>query len=199
MTKRSDTGNLQVLDPTGAVIRTDTFSTDGPHEFSCTLRGGPGREFRVLVNDDQRGVWTLRGEDLDIVMQAVPNFRIGGVGRSRLYFTVPAGTTEFTLRLVGVHTGPYGATVFTPDAEIAGSFHGSNPGAALIRGAPGANKPRPTGTPERGELVIRPSAADTGKVWSVVLHAAIDIGVALEGVPPYLALSARDSFVPAQE
>ena len=44
---------------------------------------------------------------------------------------------------------------------------------------------------------MTPQAEDTGKVWSVVLSAAMDIGVDLVGVPPYLALAPADCFAPA--
>jgi hypothetical protein len=188
MTRRSPTGSLRVLDAGGTAIGQDTFSTDDPHQFRCELQGRPGERFTVVVNDDQRGVWTLRGEGLRIVMQTAPGFSIGGVGKGKYHFLVPEGTTEFRLKLVGVHTGGYGAVVLTPGGRIAGQHQDANPGAALIAGAP-PGPPVPPTHPELGEIVILPSAADTGKVWSVVLWAAGDIGVELVGVPPYLSLT----------
>lgn len=195
MTKRSPTGTLRVLDAQGATVGEDTYSTDSAREYERALQGRPGDRLKVLINDDQRGVWSLSGEGLAFVMQTVPGFRIGGVGKGRYHFMVPAGTREFRLKLVGVHTGPYGAVVLTPAGQIAGQHQDTNPGSALIQGAP-AGPAVPPNHPERGALTIRPAATDTDRMWSVVLWAQGDIGVELAGVPPYLALSEGDWFEP---
>ena len=195
MTKRSPTGTLQVTDTSGQVIGEDTFSTDGPHEYRVKLAGQPGNQFRVLVNDDQRGVWTLTGAGLRIVMQTSPGFRIGGVGSSRYWFFVPEATAEFRLKLLGVHTGGYGAVVLTPGGQVAGQHQDINPGPALIQGAaPGSSVPATH--PERGEIIVQPEPAETGKLWSVVLRAAGDIGVELVGIPPFLSLGEEAWFQP---
>jgi len=184
----SPTGTVTVLNGAGARVAEDTFSTDEAHETRCGLQGQPGEQFKVIVNDDQRGVFTLQGGDLKIVMQTGPEFHIGGVGKGRYWFFVPEGTTEFRIRLLGVHTGGYGAVVLTPSRQIAGQHQDANPGSALIPGAP-QTTPQPPTHPERGEIVIKPAAGDTGKLWSVVLWAAGDLGVELVGVPPYLSLT----------
>ena len=152
---------------------------------------------RVVINDDQRGVWTLKGDDVKVVMQTVPGFRIGGVGKGKYHFLVPAGTTEFRVKLLGVHTGAYGAVVLTPGGQVAGQHQDVNPGAALILGAPQGD-PLPPSHPERGEMVIKPAAGDTGRLWSVVLWAVGDIGVELVGIPPHLSLVQEDWFEPKQ-
>jgi len=185
MAKRSPTGTLRITDAAGQEVARDTFSTDDPHESRCLLTGQAGDPFKVVIADDQRGVWTLQGDGLKIVMQTVPGFHIGGVGRGRYHFLVPAGTPEFRIKLLGVHPGAYGAVVLTPDGQVAGQHQDINPGAAL-----------PPTHPERGEVVVEPAAEDTGKLWSVVLWAAGDIGVELVGVPPYLSLSAEAWFEP---
>jgi len=197
MRKAAETASLTVTAAAGNVVFTDSCSTDDSHEARCGLPGAAGSTYTVVIDDDQRGVWTLRGEHLAVVARTGPGFRLGGVGRTRFYFGVPQGTPEFRLKLLGVHTGPYSAIVLTPAGQIAGQFQGSNPGPAIIPGAPGSATPLPEGHPEEGVLTITPAAADTGAVWSVVLAAAIDIGVELDGVPPYLGLSAQDWFEPA--
>jgi hypothetical protein len=194
MNKRAEFATWQVLDTEGRVVAGDKCSTDVGQEFKSTLVGKGPVVFKVVVDDDQRGVWTLSGEDLQIVMQTSGDFRIGGVGRSRFYFMVPAGTREFALKLVGVHTGPYGAVVLDPAAQVAGTFQGNNPGAALIVGAAPAAGAPPPGHPELGTLTVKPPADQTGKIWSVILTAAGDIGIELVGLPPYLALSPEDWF-----
>lgn len=194
MTKRAEFGTLRVYDAEGDVVARDEFSTDDPHEFTTALPGDAGAQYRVVIDDDQRGVWTLDGDAVDVVMHIVPNFRIGGVGRSLFSFHVPAGTTQFTIRLLGVHTGPYEAVVLGPDDEPVEHFRNHNPGGALIAGAPPG--PQVRGHPERGEVTVQVAPEQAGRMWSVILAAAIDIGVQLEGVPPFMSRTPDEWFHP---
>lgn len=196
MNKRAESGTLRVYDAGGEVVVEDEFSTDGPHEFTASLPGAAGAQYRVVIDDDQRGVWTLEGEQVDVVMHLVPNFRIGGVGRSLFSFHVPEGTTQLTLRLLGVHTGPYEAVLIAPDGKPAGHCRGHNPGGALIAGA--APGPVVQGNPERGEVTIPVAPEQAGKMWGVILAAAMDIGVQLEGVPPFMSRTPEEWFLPEQ-
>ena len=194
MNKRAEFATFQVLSPGGQVVAQDKCSTDVAREFTVPITGKGAVQYKVVIDDDQRGVWSLSGDHVQIVVQTSADLRIGGVGRSRFYFMVPAGTKEFALKLVGVHTGPYGAVVLDPAEQVAGTFQGNNPGAALIVGAPPAAGAPPPGHPELGTLTIKPGGNQTGKIWSVILSAAGDIGISLEGVPPFLALSPEDWF-----
>jgi hypothetical protein len=196
MNKRAEFASFQVLSTGGQVVAADKCSTDDKKDFTVPLVGKGPEQFKVVIDDDQRGVWSLYSDDAQIVTQTSSGFRIGGVGRTRLYFMVPAGTAEFSLNLVGVHTGAYGAVVLDPVGKISGVFQGSNPGAALIAGAAPLPGAAPIGHPELGTLTVKPTAAQTGKIWSVILSAAGDIGVDLVGVPPYLALSEGAWFAP---
>ncbi|MCE5239472.1 hypothetical protein LLH23_13430 [bacterium] len=194
MNKRAEFATVQVLGLGRQVVWQNKCSTDEAHEFTVPVTGKGAVQYKVIIDDDQRGVWSLSGDHVQIVAQTSADFRIGGVGRSRFYFMVPQGTKEFSLRLVGVHTGPYGAVVLDPAEQVAGTFQGNNPGAALIVGAAPAAGGPPPGHPELGTLTIKPPATQTGKIWSVILTAAGDIGISLEGVPPYLALSPEAWF-----
>jgi hypothetical protein len=197
MARAAEFATVKVLSASGQLVGEGKCDTDDKHDFTFPLVGKGAVQFNVVIDDDQRGVWTLKGDDLQIVTKTSPDFRIGGVGRSRYYFMVPQGTAEFRIKLVGVHTGPYGAVVLSPAGRLVDVFQGSNPGTALIKGSEGADNPRPN-HPELGELVIKPAAADTGKIWSVILSAGGDIGFELVGVPPYLALSPEDWFQPQE-
>jgi len=87
-------------------------------------------------------------------------------------------------------------TAIKPDGKIAAVHQDSNPGQAFIEGAPkGTVDPR---HPERGTIVVKPAPADTGKVWSLVVWAAMDLGCELEGVPPYLSRTAQEWFDPGR-
>jgi len=198
MTKRAESGTIKVLTSSGKVIGEGKFSTDDRYEFRCPLRGDAGDQFKVVINDDQRGVWSLRGENIQVVMETSTGFRIGGVGRGRYHFYVPPQTKQFAIHLLGVHPGQYGGAVISPEGKVVAYHQDINPGQALIPGAPKVEVPNPNAHPEQGELQVRPSPADTGKMWSLVLWAAGDIGCELDGVPPYLSLTEKDWFDPRQ-
>ena len=189
MNKRAKFGTIEVRDAAGRAVKKGKFSTDGKHEFRAPLRAeAPGAVFKIVVKDDQRGVWSLAGENLQIVMQTVPGFRIGGVGRGRYYFFVPKGTKQFRVKLLGVHRGVYGGAAVTPDGKLAAYHESANVGRTHVKGAP--KIPGLTGTTqsERGVLEVKPVPEDTGKVWSLVLWAHMDIGCELDGAPPFLAI-----------
>lgn len=196
MHKRAEFCTVSVVDDTGREIAREQYSTDGAHEFSHRLEGPAGSRFSVVIDDDMRGVWTVEGENLQVVAEVASDFRMGEVGRSRFFFYVPEGTTEFTFHLTGVHTGSYGGYVFTPDGSLAAFHQDVNVGGALVPGAPPGNQPW-RGS-ERGSVTVNPRPEDTGKVWSVVLAAAGNIDVVMTGVPPYLALSPESWFDPRQ-
>ena len=194
MRKDWELGTIQVTSLDGEVVKEGKFSTDGEHEFRAALKASkPGAVYKVLVKDDQRGVWGLSGDNLQIVMQTVPGFRIGGVGRARFHFFVPANTTDFSIKLLGVHRGPYGGAVVSPTGKLIALHQAINSGLTHIKGAPqlpGADAIRHSAD---GLIKVKPDAADTGKVWSLVLWAHMDIGCELQGVPPFLALG-RDAW-----
>jgi len=197
MRKNWEFGTIEVRDAKRQIVKQGEFSTDGKHEFRASLKAeAPGAVYRVVVKDDQRGVWSLSGTGLHAVMQTMPGFRIGGVGRARFHFFVPRGTGEFSVKLLGVHRGPYGAAAITPDGKIAAVRQATNVGLTHIKGAPqpaGADAARHSAT---GLLKVTPDAKDTDRRWSLVLWAHMDIGCELQGVPPYLALKRDEWFRP---
>ena len=197
MNKDWEHGSIEVRDAAGGLVKQGKFSTDGPHQFRARLAAGrPGAVYRVVVKDDQRGVWSLSGQDLQIVMQTVRSFRIGGVGRSRFHFFVPEGAKRFSVKLLGVHRGGYGAAVVNPAGRLIALHQSTNMGLTHIKGAPQAPGAEAARQSADGLLKVNPDAKDTGKMWSLVLWAAIDIGCELQGVPPYLALTREAWFLP---
>ena len=117
MGKRAATGTIKVLDAAGTVVKQGEFSTDLGHEFHCPLAGPAETVFKVLIDDDQRGVWSLAGGRLQILMQTVPGFSIGGIGRGRYHFFVPQGTEEFRVRLRPGHSGLFAGVVLARPRE----------------------------------------------------------------------------------
>jgi hypothetical protein len=154
------------------------------------LKGQPDSVFKVVVTDDCRSVWSLKGDHLSILMQTGPGFVIGGVGRGRYHFLVPKGTRDFRIMVRAGHHGPYAAAVIAPSGQVAGFHQGVYPASPPPASA---TKPRSTPAnehPESGTISVKPDPQETGKVWSLVLMAAGDLFCELEGVPPYLSLTA---------
>jgi hypothetical protein len=204
--RHAEFGTLQVIDAAGAVVRQTRFDTDDPYRFECPLRGKPGDVFQVVIRDDLRSVWSLfdaaavgqpSGGALSIVVETGPGFAIGGVGRSRYHFLVPEGAREFCVKIRAGHNGPYAGVVIAPSGQIAGFHQGINFGSAAA-----ATKPKTTAAadahPERGAIRVKPDARETGQVWSLVLTAVGDIYCELQGVPPYLSLTA-DAWFPVEK
>jgi hypothetical protein len=190
MTKRAEFGTIQVFDSSGAELRQARYSTDEPYQFACPLKGQPDSVFKVVVTDDCRSVWSLKGDHLSILMQTGPGFVIGGVGRGRYHFLVPKGTRDFRIMVRAGHHGPYAAAVIAPSGQVAGFHQGVYPASPPPASA---TKPRSTPAnehPESGTISVKPDPQETGKVWSLVLMAAGDLFCELEGVPPYLSLTA---------
>ena len=184
---------IEVRDASGKAVKRDRFRGVGKIERRIPLKAGT---YRVAISEGQGGIWNLTGEGMKILMETVPGFRIGGVKRRRLYFHVPRGTREFTVRLVGTHSGGYGGAVFNPAGQMACLHQGANTGPVLLPWAPGYAEYKPKTHPERGVLRVKPSPAHTGTTWSIVLWAVGDIGCELQGVPPYLAISKDALFLP---
>ena len=182
MQKRAESGTIQVLDAAGATVAKGQFATDDPHEFTCQLKGRPGALFQVIVDDDQRGVWDLKGPGLAIAAEVTAGFCIGGVGRSRYWFYVPAGTREFCVELRAGHTGMFAGLVLSPDDKIAGFVRGQN--------EPPADRAKHRDYHgHEATIRVKPAAEDTGKVWRLVLTARGDIYCQLKGAAPYLSLT----------
>jgi hypothetical protein len=189
------TGTIRVLDATGAEVKSAEYSTDDTHEFRLPIRAAAGAVYKVVVKDDQRAVWNVSGENVAVVAQTAEGFSLGGIGRGRFWFFVPQGTNEFRVKLLGVHPGVYGVAAIAPGGKLVAYHQGVNPGGTQLPWA--ADKAQTADAhPERGELVVKPSPDDTGKVWSLVLWAATDLACELKGVPPYLAARAEDWFQP---
>jgi hypothetical protein len=183
MNKRADFGTIRVLDAADAVVAQGRFSTDDSHEFTCRLTGPAGARFQVVIDDDQRSVWNLQGEGVRIAAQAVPGFCIGGVGRSRYHFFVPQGTREFRVNLRAGHNGPFAGLVLSPSNAVAAFVEGDHqPPTDIAK--------RKTYHDHEKTILVKPAPQDTGKPWSLVLTAGGDMYCQLQGVPPYLTLTA---------
>jgi len=189
--RRAPTASVKVFDSKGGLLLDKTCSTDLAAEFNVKLQGKAGDVYRVEINDDQRGAWNATGDGLQSIMLTRKGFGISSVAHARYSFFVPAGTEHFQIRLTGLHYGPFGAIVYDPEGRFVGMKMGTNTAGLLVGNTAIKNKPE--------EIIqVQPKAGMTGKGWSMMLWAGGDEGIELQGIPPYLATSAKELFNPEE-
>jgi len=181
--RQKPTGSVRLLDAASKPLAEQTFDTDKPLEFTAQLP--PGQPCRLVVSDDMRGVWSVAGKDVQVMFLASPAVHIGGVGRRSLAFLVPKGCKEFSVRLVGVHTGGFSGAVVAPSGAIAAQDASANAGAVLLPGAMSESAAPPA--PKEIELRVKPSPDQTGQPWRLCVAAAGDMQCEVKGLPPWLA------------
>lgn len=183
-------GLLTVLDQSGQPICRREFDVTEPETIQAPLPGSGGEEFQVVIEDGEWGAWSLEGDGIQVVIDASQGLHVH-VGSPRRYaFFVPSGTSEFGIRIAGVHHGGFGLAAVPPDNVPAAYLTGSN--TAGIASFPGE-----ASVPLREiKAVVRPQAEQTGKMWDLVLYADYDLRCGFEGVPPWLALNAASWFAP---
>lgn len=179
-----DSGTLEVVAPGGEVVASAQFDTDEEWSWSQELpAGGPQGTYTVRIHDDMRATWDVTGTGGRRVIELVPGLSLGGIGSGRWALYAPAGVTHFTLTVVDWHRGQFGALVLAPDGEVLASAHVTQP-------AEGAG--------ERAVLEVNLPANPDGMMLDVVLYTSMDLNVAVEGIPPYLAPSPEAWFDPRE-
>ena len=106
---------------------------------------------------------------------------LGGIGMARWALYAPPGVTEFTLTVVDWHRGEFGAMVLGPDGDALAA-------CSVVQPAEGGK--------EKGVLEVKLGANPDGRIVPVVLYTRMDLAVAVEGIPPYLAPNAEAWFNP---
>lgn len=188
--RASGKGVLTISDTTGKTVTRQEFDLAQPSDLTLPLVGPKDKSFKVLIEDNDSGAWSLRGEGLKVVMSATPGMRIGHVGTVRYAFYVPKGTTQFQIHVTGVHHGGYGMAAIPAGGTFATYETRANPvGIGFFPG----EDPAP---PAEFTKVVKPRAEDTGKMWSLALWASADIACDLQGVPPWVSLNDESWFDP---
>lgn len=182
--KRFNTGNYEVIGENGSVLVKKEFSTD--RDLSDEVQIPAAGTWQIKVHDDQRGVWSASSDQAKVYSVAIPGYRIGGAARKRLLFEVPEETTEFTVEVNGVHIGTYGAAVLDPDGQLLGYYLGANETMHLV--TPGLKVDRNQYSSAYHDLKVEvPDNVSKGK-WSLLFWGAGDIGIQLQGIPPWLSI-----------
>ncbi|NMA45402.1 MAG: hypothetical protein GX945_02455 [Lentisphaerae bacterium] len=188
MPKRAEFATLRLSDTKGKVIAEERCSTDDEKTFALPIKGRPGDLFWLDIDDDQRAVWDARGDGLLVVGKLAPGSSIGGVRTSRYFFLPPVGTRSFRIKLTGVHNGNYACVVVDNAGNECAQFEGEYYGDAQIVTLGGVKRSH--------ELSVDVGNAVCGVPWALLLTAAGDIGIELIDVPPYLATSPEQLFLP---
>lgn len=186
--KRSLLATITVTNQAGTVVATETCSTDKPFTYTTKLTGKPGDEFSIVVDDDRRAHWSAAGLGLKVVGKLVPESSMAQIRTARYYFLVPAGTKSFRMKITGVHSGPYGCTIQAPDGSTVAEMSGRHFGEAQL--------PHLKGVTNSQWLDVSVGKARTGEPWTAIFSATGDFGIEFDGIPPYLAISKDQLFLP---
>lgn len=179
-----DSGTLEVVAPDGEVVAQAQFDTDDEWTWSHQLpAGGPPGTYTVRIHDDMRATWDVTATGNRRVIELVPGLSLGGIGTGRWALYAPPGVTRFTLTVVDWHRGHFGAMVLGPDGEVLAAEDATQP-------AEGAGK--------QAVLEVTLPANPGGAMLDVVLYTDMDLNVAVEGIPPYLAPSPEAWFDPRE-
>lgn len=181
--REDEFGTVQLLAPDGEVVAAEQFDTDSPFEFTAELPAdAPRGVYTVRISDDMRSVWDANSSEGRRVVRLVDGVMLGGIGTSRWALYVPPGVTRGTLGLNAWHRGRWGGMILGPDGEALASEFLTNAG----EGAQSVNL--------QFDLGQNPD----GTMLDVVLQARLDLGMQVEGIPPYLAPSPEEWFNPEE-
>ncbi|MCF6176607.1 MAG: glycoside hydrolase family 127 protein [Victivallaceae bacterium] len=154
------------------------------------LSGKPGAIFKVVFRDDLRGVWDVAGKDVQVILKLTKGTSLGRPAIARFYLTVPKGTKQFKIHIRGVHTGAYGMLLQLPNGKIAIMKEGINTGKVLL---PWSNGIEHRQSAEYSATINVPSW-QAGKIWPLIIWGSGDIGLQVEGIPPYLSRNKAMAF-----
>ena len=182
--------NVTVFDRNGKKVFFQQYKPEDEFTRKIKLSGKKGSIFKVIFHDDMRGICDISGHDVQIMLHLAPGTTLGRIGSAKVYLTVPEGTGAFSIKLQGVHTGPYGMLLLQPDGKIGGFVESANSGKCLLPWASGiADKDSSS-----RKLNVKVPKGQDGKVWPLIIWAAGDAGLQVHGIPEYLTLNKEIMF-----
>ena len=182
--------NVTIFDNKGNKVFFHQYKPDSEFSRKVKLTGKRGSIFKVIFHDDMRGICNISGHEVQIMLNLAPGTTLGRTGSAKVYLTVPVGTKSFSIRMQGVHTGPYGMLLLQPDGKIGGLAESVNSGKCLLPWATGiANKDSAS-----RQLNVKVPRGQDRKVWQLIMWAAGDAGLQVQGIPPYLTLNKEKAF-----
>jgi hypothetical protein len=147
------------------------------------ISGKKGDVFTMIINDDMTGHWNIMTAPTHTVfVKVVPLTSVSGASQARFFFTVPAGTQEFSLDISGVHLGAFRAWIIDENHHEIAQVAGVNDGKPLLPWL------KPVSNPTQRITVKLPAPLKQNKVWKLLILTGGDARIAMNGIPPWLAV-----------
>lgn len=185
-----DSCSITIFGHKGVEVYKYTYKPDAEFVREAKIKGSKGEIFKVVFHDDMRGLCDVRGKDVQVMLNLSPDTMLGAPMFARFYLTVPKGAGLLKISISGVHTGTYGALVLIPDGRIGGMVEGINTGRTML---PWSSGIADENSANKTLSVIIPDGQD-GKVWPLIIWGIGDVGLQIDGIPPYLSRNKEAAF-----
>lgn len=175
---------MQIIAPDGKTV-TDVSGDVKEQHYSgkFTVTGKKGDFYTVIINDDMTGHWNVvPGKDHTAFTRVVADAHFAKASPACLYFTVPAGTREFSFDISGVHLGTFRAWIIKDESTEVAQISGLNDGKPLL---PWLKR---SSDPTRRITVKLPEPLPETAVWKLLVLAVGDIRINMQGIPQWLSV-----------
>ena len=181
------TFSYRLLDPNESAIASyDGAVEEKKMRHSIPLQGKPGDLFNLVIDDDMSSFWNAdTGKDAVVRVKLVPGSQFARGFPLFFKLKVPRGTKAFTVCAKASHPGYYGVILVDGTGKII-AFENRKNTLTLL---PWLEKTSPE---EQGiSLTIPVHNSDLEQTFSLLTWSQGDIGLSLEGIPPYLEYTAK--------
>lgn len=162
------------------------FSTEGQTDktvWNLPIPSDAGAILTLTIRDDNQSFWDVKTTSgAPVFIQLAGDTRFRRPNFRRYYFTVPAGTRKFAVRLIPGNVGFVQGVIRRPDGTVAAEAEGGK----FAISKPGPENPAAASAIPRVEVVTA-DTTNTDSVWSIDFAVLIDGGVAFEGIPGYVS------------
>lgn len=185
-----DSCSVAIFGHKGVEVYKYTYKPDAEFAIKTIIKGSAGKIFKVVFHDDMRGLCDVLGKDVQVMLNISRDTMLGAPIFARFYLTVPKGAGMLNISLCGVHTGTYGALLLIPDGGIGRFAEGINTGRTILPWSNGIADENSANT----TLSVKIPDGQDGKVWPLIIWGAGDIGLQIDGIPPYLSRNKEAAF-----
>lgn len=150
--------------------------------WSIPIPSDAGSVLTLTIEDNNQSFWNVKTTSgTPVFLKLAGDTRFRRPNFRRYYFTVPAGTRSFAVRLVPNHHGFIQGVIRRPDGTVAAEGQGGK--FAVSKSEPGKQAAIAT------RIEVAPTAAETAgdAIWSIDFAVLIDGGIDFEGIPPYVS------------
>jgi hypothetical protein len=190
--KGRETGTLALSAADGKVLLQEEYPASAPFAKKYPVTAKAGETITVDIDDDMTAVWDVEtSPDYDAFAMLVANSSMGDVNNKGFYFTVPAGASEFTIHVRGVHPGKFNAQIIDEKGQTVESIEGINVGSSRLPWLTYDSSADPV---QKRTVKFAPSSEPRN--WRLLVSAAGNISFYFEGIPS--AVSIAPGFFPAK-